>query len=190
MVLVDAPARGFHDGDVADALAQLAMLWERTAERLYRRCQDLSDDEFFWEPVPGCWNIRPDPATAGRWTYEYDFDPPPPHPVTTIGWRLVHIAADNWIYWEHAFGPAARNFPDLDVPHTAAAALEDWSNSRRPISRWLRSATDEDLKEPRPSHLGAPKSAGEVLGVLLDEQIHHGAEIALLRDLYLHRGRS
>ena len=166
------------------------MLWERAAERFYRRCQDLSDDEFFWEPVPGCWNIRPDPATPGRWTYEYDFDPRPPHPVTTIGWRLVHICADNWIYWDHAFGPAARNFPDLAVPHTAAAALENWSDRRRPISRWLRSASYDDLQALRPSHLGAPKSAGEVVTILIDEQIHHGAEIALLRDLYLHRAQS
>lgn len=174
---------------MAEARAQLAMLWERTAERLYRRYQGLSDEEFFWEPVPDCWNIRPDPAAPGRWTYEYDFDPPLPHPVTTIGWRLVHISANNWIYWEHAFGPAARNFPDLDVPGTAATALEDWSKSCRPITRWLRSATDEDLKEPRASHLGPPKSAGEVVRILIDEQIHHGAEIALLRDLYRHRYR-
>jgi hypothetical protein len=40
------------------------------------------------------------------------------------------------------------------------------------------------LLEPRPSHLGGSPTAGEVMTILLDEQIHHGAEIALLRDLY------
>jgi hypothetical protein len=170
---------------MAVALAQLRTLWDSTAERLSRRCQGLDDDEFFWEPVPDCWNIRPDPTDPSRWTYEYDFDPPPPHPVTTIAWRLVHISADNWIYWEHAFGAGAKNFPDLDVPHTAATALENWSDSRHPISQWLRSSTEEDLGEPRPSHLGAARTAAEVIAILLDEQIHHGAEIALLRDLYI-----
>lgn len=52
------------------------------------------------------------------------------------------------------------------------------------MSRWIESATDADLDEPRPSHLGGTMSAGAVLQILIDEQVHHGAEIALLRDLY------
>jgi hypothetical protein len=171
--------------NMAGEAGLLAHLWESTAERLRQRCRGLSDEEFFWEPVPDAWNIRRDPARPGRWTYEYEYDPPPPHPVTTIGWRLVHLAADNWIYWEHAFGEGTRNFPDLDVPHTAATALQGWSESRRPISRWLKASSGPDLHEPRPSHLGGTRTAEQVLGVLLDEQIHHGAEIALLRDLHL-----
>lgn len=118
----------------------------------------------------------------------HDYDPPPPHPLTTIGWGLVHLAADNWIYWEHAFGEGRRNFPDLDVPHTADTALENWCDSRRPISDWLASATERDLGAQRPSHLGGSMPAAQVIGILLDEQIHHGAEIALLRDLYPGRG--
>jgi len=61
----------------------------------------------------------------------------------------------------------------------------DWENSRRPVTAWFASATDGDLLEPRPSHLGGSRTAGEVMTVLVDEQIHHGAEIALLRDLCL-----
>jgi hypothetical protein len=57
-------------------------------------------------------------------------------------------------------------------------------NSRRPVTTWLASASDSDLLEPRPSHLRGRRSAGNVMTILLDEQIHHGAEIALLRDLY------
>jgi hypothetical protein len=30
-------------------------------------------------------------------------------------------------------------------------------------------------------------TAGEVIRILVDEQTHHGAEIALLRDLYVRR---
>lgn len=60
-----------------------------------------------------------------------------------------------------------------------------WGASRQPVTAWLETATDDDLLEPRPSHLGEEKTAGEVVRILLDEQTHHGAEIALLRDLYL-----
>jgi len=106
-------------------------------------------------------------------------------PLTSITWRLVHIIVDNEIYWEYAFGPGQRTFPDLIVPTTARAALEAWHDSRGPITEWLASATDDDLAGFRPSHLGDPRPAGEVVRILLDEQTHHGAEIALLRDLYL-----
>ncbi|MFD3444168.1 DinB family protein [Microbacteriaceae bacterium 4G12] len=111
----------------------------------------------------------------------------PPAPLTTIAWRLVHITAGNRIYWEHAFGPGVRTFPDLDVPSTAGAALTDWRASRAPVTRWLATADDTALLQPRPSHMGDPLPAVEVVRILIDEQVHHGAEVALLRDLYLRR---
>jgi DinB superfamily len=169
---------------MGDAAPILAAQWRRSAERLRARLAGLTDAEYFWEPVPGCWTVKPDEKHPGRWTYDYEWPAPVPPPVTTIGWRLVHIAADNWIYWEFAFGPGRRTFPDLDVPAGADQAIRNWEHSRGAVSEWLDTATDADLAELRPSHLGAPKSAGEVVGILIDEQVHHGAEIALLRDLY------
>ena len=173
-----------HNLRMAGAVRHLRHLWSASAERLRTRCEGLTDEEFFWEPVAGCWNVRPDGTSPSGWSYEYDESPPPPPPVTTIAWRLVHIAADNWIYWEHAFGAGVRNFPDLDVPSSAEAGIRHWLASREAITGWLHSAADDDLDEVRPSHLGEPLTAGVVVSILIDEQIHHGAEIALLRDLF------
>jgi uncharacterized damage-inducible protein DinB len=69
------------------------------------------------------------------------------------------------------------------VPGSADAALAYWRASREPITAWLDKATDDDLRQLRPSHLGEPRRAGDVVMTLVDEQVHHGAEIALLRDL-------
>jgi len=172
---------------VTEAAAILRAQWAQSAARLERRCEGLTDDEFCWQPAPSSWTVKPDPDAPSGWTYDYEWPAPTPAPVTTIGWRLVHIAADNWIYWEHAFGPGQRNFPDLAVPSTAASAMQNWRDSRRAITDWLDAASGQDLAEMRPSHLGSPKSAATVLMILIDEQTHHGAEIALLRDLYLRR---
>ena len=101
--------------------------------------------EFFWEPAPDCWNIRPDEHHVGGWSYEYEFAPAEPAPVTTLGWRLVHITAGNRVYWNHAFGDGTLTFLDLIVPHTAADAIEVWAESRRPVTAWLADATDADL---------------------------------------------
>jgi hypothetical protein len=162
--------------------------WEQSGERMAKRMEGLDDDEFFWEPASDCWTVRPDPDAPGAWRIDYDWSTPAQPPLTTIAWRLVHLANGNWIYWEHAFGPGKRMFPDLVLPAGAKNAIRDWQRSREPITEWLSKATDEMLDEPRPSHLGAPKSAGDVVAILIDEQTHHGAEIALMRDLYVRLG--
>lgn len=163
----------------------LTRSWLESGDRLRDRLVGLTDTEYLWLPTDEGWTIHPDPTRPSRWTYDYDFAPSSPAPLTSIAWRLVHIIADNEIYWEYAFGPGRRTFPDLVVPKTAADALVTWHASRSPITAWLANANDDDLAELRPSHLGDPKAAGEVVRILLDEQTHHGAEIALLRDLYL-----
>jgi hypothetical protein len=87
-----------------------------------------------------------------------------------------------------AFGAATLTFPDLTVQHTAAD-VAGWRASTVPIVDWLADASEPDLDEARPNHLGPDLPARQVVTILLDEQIHHGAEIALLRDLYAHRAR-
>jgi DinB family protein len=169
---------------MSSAAEVLRRQWTVSGDRLEQRLAGLGDAEFFWEPAPEVWTVRPDPARPGRWEIDYDWPPPEPAPLTTIAWRLVHIANGNWIYWEHAFGPGVRMFPDLVVPGSAEAAVSYWRDSREAVGSWLEKATDVQLAEMRPSHLGEPRSAGDVVMVLIDEQTHHGAEIALLRDLY------
>lgn len=158
--------------------------WHGSGDRLAARLAGLTDEEFFWEPVPSCWTIRRQESAPGGWGIDYDWPPPSPPPVTTIAWRLVHLANANWIYWEHAFGAGELMFPDLVIPGDADAALRYWQDSREPVSAWLADVTDRELEEMRPSHLGAPRSASEMIMTLVDEQTHHGAEMALLRDLY------
>jgi hypothetical protein len=52
------------------------------------------------------------------------------------------------------------------------------------VTAILAETDDQRLDELRPTPWGERWPARRVLAVLLDEQIHHGAEIALLRDLY------
>lgn len=153
------------------AVGLLARSWQISGQRLEDRCAGLTDYELLWKPTRQCWNLVRDDACLGGWSYPYDFDPPRPHPVTTIGWRLVHLIADNEIYMEHAFGPGARNFPDLVVHGTAGEVLADWRASRDLVTAWLSTATDDDLLTDRPSHLGGTKTAGEVIRILLDASL-------------------
>src|SRR3712207_8286670 len=57
---------------MAAAIEVLRGQWTRSGERLARRLDKLSDPEFFWQPVPDCWTVKPDPTANGRWTYDYE----------------------------------------------------------------------------------------------------------------------
>ncbi len=175
---------------MASAAGLLRDQWARSCDRLLQRLDGLDDDEYRWEPVAGCWNVRPSQGSPSGWTVDYPEVPPDPPPFTTIAWRLLHISDGNTVYWEHAFGPARRNSWDLAPHGDAAGAVAYLEESQRPITATLAEMDDERLDEPRPTHVGTPWPARRVLTVLLDEQVHHGAEVALLRDLYRHGGRS
>src|SRR5215471_6508881 len=76
-----------------DLAEQLDWQWQN---HLRPRLDGLTDDEYFWEPVAGCWSIRPraeaaGPAPGGDYTADFAFPEPDPPPVTTIAWRLAHI---------------------------------------------------------------------------------------------------
>lgn len=60
-------------------------VWKRTRARL----EGLTDDEYFWEPAPGCWAVRK--RDDGTWADDGALPPPDPEPFTTIAWRLWHV---------------------------------------------------------------------------------------------------
>src|SRR3954468_16135293 len=52
------------------------------ANQLRPRLDDLTDEEYFWQPVPDCWTVHPDGSI------DFAFPEPAPAPFTTIAWRL------------------------------------------------------------------------------------------------------
>lgn len=165
----------------------LRELWAASVSDIRRIVNGLTDDEFRWEPFAGCWTVRRD---NGRWVMDYPDDVPEPPPVTTIGWRLLHVAHGNWIYGEFAFGAGTRNFTDLPIYGAAGPAIEDLIASQRPITEALTLVTDVTLEDPVRTQFGESWPASRVFSTLLHEQVHHAAEISLLRDLYRNREQS
>ena len=159
------------------------------------RLQGLSDDEYFWEPVDGCWSVRR--REDGTWFIESSRpdEPPVPDPVTTIAWRLCHIAVEGIATRASAFfgdGSLPRQLSMFDsrheppVPGTAHDAIELLDDS---YERWrgglAKLSDDEFLKPlgPAGDAFADDPMAALVLHVSR-ETMHHGGEIGVLRDLY------
>ena len=164
--------------------AQLQTSWFM----LWAGLEGLSDHEYLWEPVPGCWSVR----HVGEEPYLADGVQPPPRPppFTTIAWRLAHLTAcygadRNGRFLPVPLEPAVLS-TDGSRPGTAGAALDLLVRAH---ARWRGHLTAVPV-EAMTELLGpvaGPFAEGTIAGFVLhmvDEFVHHGAELALLRDLY------
>jgi hypothetical protein len=161
--------------------------------RLMKTLAGIADAEFFWEPVAGCWTvhrrgeIRASSADGcGEWVIDYEVPDPDPAPVTTIAWRTVHVAAVNYLYYDYAFGPATMTF-DLEMPGSAATAVPWLGASQELLLQVIERLDDDELDRPKRTNWGEVWPCERIWRTLIDEQVHHGAEISLLRDLYRNR---
>lgn len=164
--------------------------------RLRPGLEGLTDDEYLWEPVPGCWSVRPRAevtaplsAGAGDLVVEFAVPEPVPAPVTTIAWRLVHLVVGvfGMRNADHFDGPRI-GYDRYEIPGTARGPLADLDGAH---DRWVggvRRLGDEGL-DRRVGEAERPFASHPYSALVLHihrEVIHHGAEILLLRDLYRH----
>jgi hypothetical protein len=163
-------------------LAQLEFYWSC---HLRPRLRGLTDDEYFWEPVPDCWSIRQTPD--GTWGIDWAWPTPKSPPVTTIAWRLAHIGVQALgIRWSTHFGDGSLTLETIRWPATAHEAVTELE---RYYHRWVEAVRelDEDALArpvgPAEGQWADQPFAGLVFH-LNREVMHHGGEICLLRDLY------
>ena len=175
-----------------ELVEQLEWHWE---QQLRPRLDGLTDDEYFWQPVPGCWtlsrrgeSLAPISLGAGEFTMDYAKPPHDRVPVTTIAWRLAHLINGFGPPTAHHFGGGSADQPVLAYSGTADEALRQLDEGHDAWIRDVRALGSSGLARPQgpispPEFADAPM-ARLVLYTHL-EVIHHGAEICLLRDLYL-----
>jgi hypothetical protein len=133
--------------------------------RLRDRLAGLTEEEYRWEPGPG---------------------------VSTLAWRLGHIVdlltEERNATW---LGVDART-PLLRTPITAEDAL-DALDAAIPVWLDVVGAVPEETWGEPIGPVGGPyaQSSRRAFALhVLDELIHHGAEVALVRDLYAARSGS
>jgi DinB superfamily len=170
---------------------QLTWHWDK---HVRPRLETLTDDEYFWEPVDGCWSIRPRseargkmPVGAGDLVMDFEFPEPPPPPVTTIAWRLGHVTIGIFAQRtaSHFGGPPA-SYDTAVWPGDARSALAALDDA---YTRWVAGVRSLDAE-------GLERAVGPAEGPFAEfpyadlvlhinrEAIHHLAEVLVLRDLY------
>jgi hypothetical protein len=163
-------------------------------QQLRPRLDGLTDEEYFWEPVPGCWNVRPraeamssHAAGGGELVVDYAWPDPDPAPVSTIAWRLGHVIAGCFAMRTAIhFGGVPRDYTSWTYAGTADEALAQLDATYEAWAAGVESLGEEGLTRPVGPGEG-PWTESPYADLVLHinrELIHHGAEICLLRDLY------
>lgn len=170
-----------HSRPTTDVSAVLLDSMDSMFGQLRQRLEGLTDAEYLWEPVSDMWSIRPGPDSRpvadGAGIREAE-----PAPVTTIAWRMWHLAMDCLDDYARRFtGDSSDALADWTLSAAEAIGIleQKWEQYRGVIAD--RNGWDQ-LGEP-----WGPWSAHSVADMAMhacNELVHHGAEIALLRDLY------
>lgn len=152
--------------------------------QLRPRLDGLTDDEYFWEPVPDCWTLHRDG------TIDFTHPAPDPAPFTTIAWRLVHVIVGVLAARSHSHfdGPPA-DYQSWDYALDAATALDQLDTAYRTWRDGVLGLDEAALAAPCGPAEG-PYAEHPMIDLVLHinrEMIHHGAEIACIRDLYVHQ---
>lgn len=157
----------------------LDYVWDRVRGRL----DGMGDDEYLWEPVAGCWSVRD--GVVDRVVPD-----PEPAPVTTVAWRTWHIAAECLDgYSERLFGATGLGLEPQRWYVTADEARAGLDRAWAVFRDGFTARGEDGLWQALGPAFG-PYADDTVVALLLhaqDEISHHGAEIALLRDLYAAR---
>lgn len=179
---------------------------------LKRAWSDLSEDEFFWEPVSGSWSVRrrdecwtPHPFGTGDWVADFDGglvraadEGNAVEPLTTIA----------WLFWQ--VGSMAGRAADLDFLGGTQSAETGWTSAYlgdhpvfsgsseavevmrtgwRALDQAIRASTDQGLEQVTrfwsyPGHPGPPAQGYQIITSILNEISHHGTQVCMWRDLY------
>ncbi|MFD9125062.1 DinB family protein [Kitasatospora sp. NPDC059571] len=165
----------------------------------------MTGEEYLWEPVPDCWSLRrradgPGPratflAGTGEWGRDAASYPHPwPPPFTTIAWRLSHLTEMLTLRADHTAGSHSLTRDDHPVPADATAAVAALDAGAAAWRKALLGVDDRDLDTvglcTYPHGSDPEEPFLDIVWWVNQELLHHGAEIALIRDLYrAHRSR-
>jgi hypothetical protein len=152
----------------AEVLDQIESHWQH---RLRPRLAGLSDEEYFWQPAPDCWTVSP----------------------TTIAWRLGHLAEGLASMNGTHFGGPTTSVETYDYAGTGEQALRQLDDAYGAWVSGVRALGDAGLARPQgaaspPEFADAP--VARLVLYTSVENFHHGAEVCLLRDLFLRRRRA
>lgn len=180
--------------EVPARLAPLLAQYEFALDRLLTRLGGLRDAEYLWEPAAGCWSVRPRTeqrtslSYGADWVLEFERGAQEPGPLTTLAWRIVHLASGLAMRADYTTGTKSLSYDNCPVPGNAARAVQALTDAGAAWHTILCESTDAHLdqvgRSSFPQGLDPKLPFLDVCWWVNQEVLHHGGEIGVLRDLF------
>ena len=144
---------------MSDLTTQMAdQLDYHWTNQLRPRLEGLTDEEYFWQPVPDCWTVHPDGAI------DFIFPQPQPAPFTTIAWRLAHVIVGVLAMRNHFhFGGPPADYQSWNYATDAKTALQQLDGA---YANWITAVRGLDTEALNAAHraqrrpVGGPRDVG------------------------------
>ncbi|MFX0113965.1 MAG: DinB family protein [Candidatus Hodarchaeota archaeon] len=159
------------------------MLWEleRGYQLLESSLNQISKKEAQWKPSSNArtldtirsWNMYGDDFLKSK-----QFDP-----LSTIEFKILHLAQCKLMYDEYAFREGALRWKDLECP--------EWPNckdylkdSQTKLVESLQSLTDPDLNTLVPTNWGEKWLIKQIIAVMTHHDAYHLGQICMMKNLH------
>ncbi len=170
--------------------------------------EGLTEDEYHWRPTPDALTLDdlfpPDSETwrtsarltgpADKQALEYNrivereffARMPSPPPLSTIEYKVAHVATCKIMYAEYAFrdGQLSWRWTDLRVPRRLDAMRVYLEDAHRTLRGYLDGLADADLQVPRQTNWGELWPTERILWVMIQHDGYHGGQIRTMRAFY------
>lgn len=146
----------------------------------------LTEAEYRWKPGPDALTLADLlPQGSEDWR-AYFANMPVSGRLSTIEYKVAHVATCKIMYAEYAFGPRRLQWrwADLDVPRVLPEMLQYVERAHAQVKSYLTDLEDADLPETRNTNWGELWPTERILWTLFAHDIYHGAQIRTMRGFF------
>jgi hypothetical protein len=159
------------------------LIWELESwfHEIVQKLYEISMEEAKWKPTANSKTVKILNQWYGKdndWISEQFLDS-----ISTIEFKVVHLAQNKHKYNEYAFREGSRNWTYLECP--------EWPNcvdylrkTQKSLVASLRNLTDEQLDDMVPTHWGELWPIKRIIPTMIYHDAYHFGQINTVRNLY------
>jgi hypothetical protein len=159
------------------------LIWEleRWFQEIVQGLSEISEEEAKWKPTTRSKTVDVLNQWYGKrkeWISEHLLDP-----ISTIEYKVVHLAQWKQKYNEYAFRAGSLNWINLECPEWPRS-IDYLEKAQRSVVKSLQNLTDEQLDDKVPTRWGELWPIKRIISTLIFHDAYHFGQINTIRNLY------
>jgi hypothetical protein len=164
------------------------LIWELESwfQELVQTLFEISEEEAKWKPTIRSKTYKVLNQFYGKrndWISEHLLDP-----ISTIEFKVIHLAQGKHRYTEFVFREGSRNWIDLECPEWPYC-IDYLNKTQRRLVQHLQTLTDEQLDDKVDIRYGEVRSIKSIISTLIFHDAYHFGQINTIRHLFQVRNK-